>query len=160
MSNLRLHPAPGMGDLMTGWYVVPQNPLQLASEGVVVKKSLGDLLDGCFVVPQNPLRDYTMGMVAPLGQGIAGRPMKPQANGGGMSGLGDCGCGCGGSCGCGGGMGDIGADFSAFTTDLSAGNFMKAFFTDSIGPLPVWVYLAAGIAIFTMARPTGTMRRR
>ena len=160
MANLNLHPATGMGDLLSGWWVVPQNPLQMAREGVTVKRSLGDFVDACFVVPQNPLRDQVYGMVAPLGTGISGTPLKalPAPAGSGMSGLhGD--CGCGGTCGgCGGGMGDISADFSKISSDISAGNFANIF-SDPIMGIPLWIIAAAGIALVTMGRAKGTMRR-
>lgn len=66
------HPAPGFGDLLPGFFVVPQNPFTPP----VRVPGIGDILPGRFIVPQNPLRDAL-----------------------GMSG--GCGCGCGGSGGCG-----------------------------------------------------------
>lgn len=85
MSQLPFHPAVGFGDLLPGWFAVPQNPvrsdgtplvpsIQATAPGKAIKlPSLSDLVAGSFVVPQNPL-----------------------IKGPGMAGLG---CGCGGGCG-------------------------------------------------------------
>lgn len=151
MANLNIHPAPGLGDLMAGYYVVPQNPLQMAQEGVSVVPKLGDFVAASFVVPQNPLYAQITGTVAPIGQGIAGRKITmSKSGGGGLSGCGD-GCGCGGSCGCGdhGGMGDITADFTKFTGDISGGNYSTAI-SDPILGIPMFAWLAAGVAIMMM----------
>jgi hypothetical protein len=162
MSNLNYHPAPGLGDLLAGAYVVPQNPIQMAREGISVVPALGDFVAASFVVPQNPLRDQVLGITAPIGQGISGRRIIPKLSGMGldthaygdeqnlrMRGVG----GCGGSCGCGGGcshgMGDISADFTKFTTDLSAGNYSAALTTDTIMGIPV-IGILAGIGILIM----------
>lgn len=68
------HPAPGFGDLLPGFFVVPQNPLwdnksrALAPQGFAGAKyipRMGDLLPGRFAVPQNPL-------IATLRKGLAG----------------------------------------------------------------------------------------
>jgi hypothetical protein len=79
----RFHVAPGLGDLMNGWFAVPQNPMRpdgtviapsvmAVNPNEVVKfRSLGDLVSGSFVVPQNPVAKET-----------------------GLSGLGCGGCGC------------------------------------------------------------------
>jgi hypothetical protein len=150
MSNLAYHPAPGLGDLLTGYYVVPQNPLQMAQEGVSVKPALGDFVAASFVVPQNPLLAQITGTVAPIGQGAAGTPLmrkkRPTSS---MSGLGGCGCGCsGGGGGCGGGMGTLSTDLSQFTSDLTSGNISQAIFTDTISGIPV--YVIAALAVGTM----------
>lgn len=83
--QLSIHPAPGVGELMPGWFVVPQNPLRQASQFVngraVVALAdeqtragytprIGELVAASFTVPQNPLVSHLSG------------------------------CGCGGSCGC------------------------------------------------------------
>ena len=61
---LNHHPSPGFGDLLPGFFVVPQNPLwdnksrTLAPNGFAVAKyirAIADLLPGRFSVPQNPL---------------------------------------------------------------------------------------------------------
>lgn len=92
MAHLNFHPAPGFGDLLPGFFVVPQNPIrgastplvpsvQAASMGTIVRvPHVGDLLPGQFPVPQNPI-------IAALATGMNG-----------MRGMG---CGCGGDCGCG-----------------------------------------------------------
>jgi hypothetical protein len=178
MANLNIHPAPGLGDLTQGFYVVPQNPLQFATEGVSRVTTLGELLAGSFVVPQNPFYSYSTGQVQPIGQGAAGTPMTKKMKGGGapslgdlvngnyvvpqnvfrvsggttgMSGLGDAdGCGCGGSCGGCGGMGDLTADFTQISTDFSAGNYTNIL-SDTIASVPVWVYLAGVAALAFMS---------
>ena len=142
MNRLPIHPAPGLGDLTSGFFVVPQNPLQMAREGVTRIPTLGEFMAGSFPVPQNPVFDYASGRVRMLGQG--------------MSGVG-CGCGgrCGGGsggCGCGGGMGAL--DLSSITTLIQQ---------DSLGlGLPNWGYLAAGVIaymfLFGTAGGTGTSR--
>jgi len=76
-----VHPAPGLGDLLPGWHVVPQNPIRDAGTaikatvtakagGAVVKvPGMGELLPGMFVVPQNPLRQV---LSSPPGSGVPG----------------------------------------------------------------------------------------
>lgn len=76
MANLNIHPAPGLGDLTSGFFIVPQNPLQMAREGISRVPSLGEFIYGSFVVPQNPFWAYSAGAVEPIGQGIAGIPLK------------------------------------------------------------------------------------
>jgi len=141
MAGIGYHPAPGLGELQPGWFVVPQNPLD---GPVSYVRGIGDILHtGGFTVPQNPIRDYSAGYVLPIGvQPGARGMMNNKPVGGGCGGLGG---GCGGSCGCGsgGGMGDIGGDFSKFTMDLTSGNIMAAV-QDTIFGIPVWA-IGAGI---------------
>ena len=147
MANLNIHPAPGLGDLLSGYYVVPQNPLRMAQEGISVVPKLGDFVAASFVVPQNPLYAQITGTVAPIGQGIAGRKIKmSNSGGGGLNGGCSDGCGCGGSCGCGGGMGDLTADFTKLTGDISAGSWSSVA-NDTIGGIPVLLPFGA-IAIY------------
>lgn len=158
MANLNIHPAPGLGDLTAGFFVVPQNPLQMAQEGISRVRSLGELVYGSFVVPQNPLYAYSTGQVQPIGQGSAGMPLMKHKHGG-MTGLGcgdSCGCGGGGSCGC-GGMGAL--DFS------STANFMTSLTSlateDSLGlGVPNWAYAAGllGVYLVLFSGSTGPSR--
>jgi len=90
MSHLRVHPAPGLGFLLPGWYVVPQNPIRDAGTPLVpsVQASvgnrtvrtphIGDLLAAAYVVPQNPiarnLATGMNGMAATHGIGCLGCP--------------------------------------------------------------------------------------
>jgi hypothetical protein len=159
MNRIPIHPAPGLGDLMAGYFVVPQDPLQFQNEGISVKPSLGDFIDASFVVPQNPLLAQISGTVAPIGQGSAGMPLNPKtkAKHSHSSGLG-CGCGCGGSGSCGGGLGTLSTDWTQFTTDLEAGNIMTAL-QDTIGGIPSWVYMA-GIAALVFVSSSGKKGRR
>lgn len=85
MSQINFHPAPGLGDLINGWFVVPQNPLrttptvivpsvQATAPGQILRKPrLGDFVAATFTVPQNPLATKL-----------------------GLSGVGCAGCGCAG----------------------------------------------------------------
>lgn len=49
--HLTHHPAPGIGNLMPGWWTLPQNPIVPAR----YQARMGELLPGTFVVPQNPI---------------------------------------------------------------------------------------------------------
>jgi hypothetical protein len=151
--NIHVHPAPGLGDLMPGWFAVPQDPITAAQQGVTYTPGIGDILPGAFVVPQNPIKDFVSGQVKMIGQG-QGKGygnVQPQNS---------TGCGCGGSCGgCGGhssgGMGQISTDLSNMGTDLTSGNFTQ-FFTDfgallqepTVLGIPLWV---AGLATYFFA---------
>jgi hypothetical protein len=67
MSHIPFHPAPGLGDLLPGEFVVPQNPIRDAGTALVPSAvalaggrpykvaKLGDLMPGKFTVPQNPI---------------------------------------------------------------------------------------------------------
>jgi hypothetical protein len=125
MANLNIHPAPGMGDLTSGFFVVPQNPVTMATEGISRVPTLGEFMSAAFVVPQNPFLAYVSGAVKPLGQG----------------GMGDCGCGCGGHGSCGGGMGAL--DLSSLTSLATE---------DSLGfGAPNWAYAAGALALYLFA---------
>lgn len=79
MAHLNFHPAPGLGDLLPGAFVVPQNPIDGESRRATsYVPRMGELLPGSFSVPQNPL-------IAALS---SGNPLKP-AN---MSNGAGCGC--------------------------------------------------------------------
>lgn len=161
MANLNLHPAPGLGDLTSGFYVVPQNPIQMATDGISRVPSLGEFMAGSFVVPANPFFAFSTGQVQPIGQGAAGMPMNPKrikkAPPVSMSGMAGLGCGGSGgsgssssSCGCGcdtpSGMGDLTSDFAAIEADFSAGNYTNILSTDTIYGYPTWYYVA-GLAL-------------
>jgi hypothetical protein len=111
MAHIGHHPAPGLGELIPGSFVVPSNPIITPS----YIPHIGELLPASFPVPQNPL---IAAISSPPGYGIP-NSMKGLGCGcstgcgsgmcgdQGMAGLsGDCGC-IGGMCGCGsvGGMG-------------------------------------------------------
>lgn len=95
------HIAPGIGQLMPGMFVLPQNPLR----PVMGRPRIGEIIAARFPVPQNPIIDA-------LGKGVGMAQTGPGAawrRAHGLQGLGcgggggqDCGCGCGGS---GGGSG-------------------------------------------------------
>lgn len=145
--NIQFHPAPGLGDLMPGWFSVPQNPM---TDGITYTPGIGEIMAGNYPVPQNPIKDYTNGQVSLLGQqptkgpGMINGQVANPPSGAGM------GCGCGGSCGgCGGGMGDISSDFTTFTNDLTSGNIIQAI-QDPVMGLPMWGW-AALVVVFLSA---------
>lgn len=146
--NISHHPAPGLGDLLPGFFVVPQNPV---TDAVRYVPNLGDIMPGAFVVPQNPVVDRAAGHVVPIGtSGVSG----------------GCGCGCSGGGGCGVsklnhqpiGMGDVAADWSKFQTDISGGGFMTAL-QDTFMGMPVWGVLAIGAAFMFMGGSESHYRR-
>lgn len=133
MANLNIHPAPGMGDLTSGFFVVPQNPIQMATEGISRVPSLGEFMSASFAVPQNPFAAYVSNRVTPLGTANLG-----------LSGLG-CGDGCGCGGGCGGGMGAL--DLASITALAKE---------DSLGfGAPNWAY-AAGVLVLYMTLFSGS----
>ncbi len=85
MARLNAHPAPGFGDLMDGWFVVPQNPirtpgtplvpsLQATAPGRVLRRgTLAELMPGGFSVPQNPLRMALGGLGCGCSSGACGQ---------------------------------------------------------------------------------------
>ena len=144
--QLSLHPAPGnLGELLPGWFAVPQDPI---TAPITYTRGIGEILPGSYTVPQNPVANYATGVVRPIATSPNAQGMVNGAPVGG-----DCGCGCGGSGGCGNGpgmgMGDISADFTKLTSDLTSGNFMTAI-QDPIFGIPAWGYLA-GIALVMFA---------
>lgn len=153
--NINVHPAPNraLGELMPGWYDVPQNPIMAAKYGIGYTPTLGEIMPGNFVVPQNPIADYASGSVLPLGvqPGAPGKlngTLIGGAGAGASAGMG-CGCGCGGgsTCACGGhgisGLGDVSTDLSTFFGDLTAGNWQNAFMVDTIFGIQAWILVAA-----------------
>jgi len=143
MANLNFHPAPGLGDLLPGFFVVPQNPITSQGVGVTYVPGIGELLPGAFAVPQNPIRDYTSGQVKLIGQ---------TSNGSGVSG---CNCGCNGSGACGSGSGSgqlngqrvngmsgIAEDWATIQAEISAGNIQNVF-TSPVFGIPLWAIGAA-----------------
>ena len=64
---LNYHPAPGLGDLLPGFFVVPQNPIT-DTQGTTYVPRIGDILPGSFPVPQNPIKDYMTGQLSLIGR--------------------------------------------------------------------------------------------
>ena len=63
MAFTNIHPAPGMGELMPGFFVVPQNPITMAQTGMGYFARMGELLPASFSVPQNPIvNNFATGM--------------------------------------------------------------------------------------------------
>lgn len=167
MAMLPVHPAPGLGDLMTGFFVVPQNPIRDAelstpivasktakASGAVVKiPSLGDLLPGMFVVPQNPLRNA---LATPAGAGVPGT--KPNT-GSGMPALAGLGCSS-----CGNGLMGLGQTESSLMTSLSSATTgitswlqQPSFISASI---PNWGMVAGLAAAYFLFMPGGSAYRQ
>jgi hypothetical protein len=152
--NIAFHPAPGLGDLLPGFYAVPQNPFEMAETGITRTPSIGDILPAAYVVPQNPIKDFVAGQVKPIGQGVG----KGYGNVG--VGCAD-GCGCGGSCGgCGGGLGQV-SDFSAALSnvgqDMTSGNWSMLpgdlgdlLSAPTVLGLPLWVTLIGAYFAFDL----------
>ena len=141
---LNYHPAPGLGDLLPGFFVVPQNPIT-DNQGTTYVPRIGDILPGSFPVPQNPIKDYMTGQLSLIGRqpGTQGTINGKPAGGG---------CGCGGSCGnpaCGGGLGDITADMAKISSDISAGNYGQVF-SDTVFSVPVWAIAGGLVLLFFM----------
>ena len=146
MPFLPFHPAPGLGDLLPGSFVVPQNPIrpdstalvpsvQAANGGqVAYRPRMGDLLPGSFVVPQNPI-------------------IRTLATGG-MSGIG---CpGCGGSAYDGGGWHSSGLQ-GLGALDLTG---VTDWFTGSmIAGVPNWALVAGGVVAYMLFMPGGSEYR-
>jgi len=142
MSHLPFHPAPGLGDLLPGMFVVPQNPIRDAGTPLVPSvqatapnqvmrvKHIGELLSAAFVVPQNPI-------------------VRTLATGGqtsGMAGLGCMGCG----------LGDTS------TTSTSTGSWTD-FLTNStiISGIPDGlIYGGAALALYMLMAPGGKEYRQ
>lgn len=73
MAFTNIHPAPGLGELMPGFYVVPQNPITMAQTGMGYFPKMGELLPGAFTVPQNPIvSNFRSGMQGMGTMGCAG----------------------------------------------------------------------------------------
>ncbi len=147
MSQINRHPAPGLGDLINGWFIVPQNPLragspppppptvivpsvQATAPGRVLRKPrLGDFVAASFVVPQNPLAKR-MGM--------------------GGCGCTDLGCGCGGGANS---SGLQGFDVSSITDWAQQPSFVSA-------SVPNWLLFGgAGVAAWLLFMPGGSEYR-
>ena len=130
------HPAPGLGEMLPGWYDVPQNPIKAATQGVRYTQGIGEIIGAVYSVPQNPVKDFMKGEVRALG----------------TQGVGDCGCGCGGGGGCGSkgkingigvnGLGTITDDWNKIQADMSAGSY-TTILTDTVFGVPMWAGLAA-----------------
>ena len=83
--NIPFHPAPGLGEMLPGFFVVPQNPIKAAGGmgGIRYQPHVGELMPASFTVPQNPIvKNIRTGM----GGLATGRFMGFT---GGMSGLGE-----------------------------------------------------------------------
>lgn len=150
MSTINFHPAPGLGDLLDGWFVVPQNPVRDAGTPMVpsvqatmpgrvmVKPHMGDFLPGTFTVPQNPIvKNLQTGM-------------------GGLACVGGMGCACG-SPSCAGPepyyYGMSGFDLTTIQTWATSPSFVSA-------SIPNWaLWGGAAVALWFMTQPSGSEYR-
>lgn len=100
MARLDVHPATGIGELLPGWFNIPQNPITMATQGVTYTRGIAELLPAKFSIPQNPLADRL----------TSASVLSPVCSTQGVSG---CGCGCG--------MGalDTSSIGSAFDSDIA-----------------------------------------
>lgn len=147
-----------IGDFVGGAFAVPENP---------VLRGMGDFVGGKFALPENVVMRGQLGVG--MGNLTPSAPMYPIPQNSvitawreaGMSGVGDCGCGCNGADdGCGKGMGQVTfasltAPFTTAFTDLST-----AISTQSISVLTMedWLILA-GTAYAAYAVFGGSKRR-
>jgi hypothetical protein len=77
--NINVHPAPGFGELLPGFFVVPHNPITPVSR----VPRIGELVAAKFSIPENPL---TRALVGDNG-------LQPQGSRSvSMSAIGSCGC--------------------------------------------------------------------
>jgi len=77
MPLVNFHPAPGLGELMPGAFVVPNNPITAAlggpgATGTGYIPHMGELVAGQWVVPQNPIMDAFASRMQGLGATCAG----------------------------------------------------------------------------------------
>ena len=143
-----VHPAGGLGDLLPGWHVVPQNPIRDASTpvvasvtaragGAVVKvPTMGELLAASFVVPQNPLRQA---LASPPGSGVPGTK----------------GLGCGTCHGMGdatGLMGSLASGGTSIVSWLQQPSFIRA-------SIPNWGLVAGAVVAYMLIAPGGSQYR-
>lgn len=163
MAQIQLHPAPGLGDLMAGWFAVPQNSV---TDGITYTPGIGDILPGSFAVPQNPIKDFTKGQVQLIGQNPSKGPGMINGQPVGSGGNSHAGCGCGGACagGCGGGGGlgqltfNPSADLTQISSDFNTGNYLGVL-GDSFLDMPLWVYAALVAVWFISAGHPARVRR-
>ena len=148
--HLPFHPAPGLGDLLPGSFVVPQNPIldagtalvpsvQAAAGGRVVRvPHIGELLPARFDVPQNPLRDAL----------LSASVVKTQST----KGMGCVGCmaGLDGL----GGMGDLSSSITSITSWFS-----KPLFTIAGFNVMPWHVALAGVGAYMLFAPGGSEYR-
>ena len=94
MAHIGYHPAPGLGDLLPGFFVVPQNPIMAAEQSAAGQPvqatrvpQMGELVRASFTVPQNPL----LNALATVGRppGMAGLACPYCDDNVALSGLGD-----------------------------------------------------------------------
>jgi hypothetical protein len=156
MSQLSFHPAPGLGDLTPGFFVVPSNPIrndstvlvpsvQASAGGRIVRKPhIGEFVAASFVVPSNPIRRN-------LATGMMGL-------GGGMGGCGGMGCGCG-TPDCGGGYGYNPYGLQGLDlTSIEAWAQQPSFVSPSV---PNWMlYGGAAAAAYFLLMPGGSEYRQ
>jgi hypothetical protein len=67
MPFINVHPAPGLGELTPGWFIVPNNPFQLR-QPVARTTGVGELVAAHWTLPQNPLANQLATIGLPPGQ--------------------------------------------------------------------------------------------
>ena len=113
--QLPFHPAPGLGDILPGWYALPQNPIV---NPVTYRPGMGEILPGAYVLPHNPLADrlYADSPIRPVN--------SPNPEGDVVPASGGCGC-----ASCAGGMGelDLGSLMQTLNPGYVVGGIIAAF---------------------------------
>ncbi len=155
MPMLPFHPAPGLGELLPGWFDVPQNPLRPDSTDLVPtvraavgnrvtkKPTMGELIQGIvFNVPDNPVVTQLKG-----GMGMIPAHYSLPSPSVGMSGMG---CGCGGGCNNGApavGMGSLTMDGTGL---LGTGLFAGGLDLSTWGPGEITVAAAGAFVVYSV----------
>lgn len=77
MSHIGIHPAPGLGDMVPGWFVIPNNPIRdgQSATGVGYIPHIGELIPAKFGIPENPI----IRGLAGCGMGYCGNNNAPNA---------------------------------------------------------------------------------
>jgi hypothetical protein len=87
--NIHIHPAPGLGDLMPGWWDYPNDPAALASQGITKTPGINEILPAVWTIPENPLKAYVTGQTKMIGQGGGSKQRSGNVSAKGAKGVGD-----------------------------------------------------------------------
>jgi hypothetical protein len=162
--HLSMHPAPGLGELVPGSFVVPQNPLvpgAFTGEVSYIPRAV-ERLPGRWTMQSNPLYKALNGGINGVSVGTGGcDDCTGMGCGGGCAAGGGCGCGgsCGGagSCGVGCGMGSISDSIASAWASVTGS------FSGLAASVPGGSYTlaaAAGLLLLLAFRPGGSEYKR
>lgn len=157
MAQIGHHPAPGLGELIPGWFVVPANPITAARSG----GGIGEFMPSYYPVPQNPIqaagyRIPSIGEILPASFTVPQNPLVAAImSPGGM------GCGCAAGCGsgmCGSGMGDLGSDCGCVGGMCGCGAGMG--FLESMDPMTLALVAGGLVLAWMVMAPGGSAYRQ